>query len=158
MAGTQTCETDEELIQEFGVLLGAAARLERLAARAFESECGISHQMFEVLLKLEMEEPEPTMGHLACHLILTSGGMSRLIDRMVAAGLVRRVPSPTDRRIQLAALTEAGREKLAHAKQVHTATLRRFFDGPLAAGERTAMCAALDRLNSNAREHLGNLG
>lgn len=151
-------ETDEVLIRDFGVLLGTAARLERLAGRAFESECGISHQMFEVLLNLEREESEPTMGALACHLILTSGGMSRLIDRMVAAGLVRRAPSPSDRRIQLAELTEAGRAKLAHAKQVHTATLRRFFESPLTPESRTALVDALACLNTNARSHLGNLG
>src|SRR6266704_567997 len=127
-----TAETDEELIQDFGLLLGAAARLERLAARAFESECGISHPMFEVLLRLDTAAPDPSMGSLACDLILTSGGMSRLIDRMIAAGLVHRYPSPTDRRIQQVELTDLGRTKLAHAKQVHTQTLRRFFEAPLA--------------------------
>jgi len=151
---------DDALIGEFGLLLGAATRLERLAARAFEEECGISHAMFEALLhldRLDRVEDEPTMGRLADAMVLTSGGMTRLADRLVRLELVRRYSSPVDRRVQLAELTETGRAKLAEAKAVHTATLRRLYAAPLSTDERTALAAALDILNRTARAELGTL-
>ena len=40
------------------------------------------------------------MSQLADQVALTSGGITRLLDRMTAAGLVQRVPCPTDRRVQ----------------------------------------------------------
>ena len=46
---------------------------------------------------------------------------------MTAAGLVERVPSPTDRRISFAALTAAGRRKLEQAAEVHVRDLERVF-------------------------------
>lgn len=149
---------DEELINDFGVLLGAAARLERIVARAFERECGISHPMFEVLLYLSRVPGGLPMGEIAGDLILTSGGMTRLIDRMVAAGLVARRPSATDRRIQLAELTPLGRDTLNRAREVHTRTLQRVFADPLTADQRTALLEALHTLNTQARTELGTLG
>ncbi len=154
-------ECDEDLIREFGLLLGAAARLERLVARAFEERCGISHAMFEVLLRLDtfsQDDDDATMGRLACEMILTSGGMTRLMDRMVRLGLVRRYHSIADRRVQLAELTPAGREKLAEAKLVHTETLRRLFAAPLTQSERSALTTALAHLNQTAQSELGALG
>ncbi|MCW2914765.1 MAG: putative MarR-family regulator [Actinomycetia bacterium] len=148
----------ESLIRDFGVLLGAASRVERIAARAFERECGISHAMFEVLLRLDPGGDGSSMSELACDLILTSGGMTRLIDRMVKAGLVRRYPSTTDRRIQLADLTPRGQDMLAQAKRVHAETLKRFFAGPLSDGDREALVAALRQVDDRARKELGGLG
>jgi DNA-binding MarR family transcriptional regulator len=94
-----------------------------------EQRCGISHSWFEVLLRISRAEGgRIAMGALAQQVALTTGGITRLLDRMIAAGLVHRVPCPTDRRVQFAALTEAGQAKLDEASRVHGATLRRAFD------------------------------
>lgn len=148
----------EALIREFGLLLGAAGRLERLAAREFERRCGISHPMFEVLIRLSdtsAADAQSSMGGLAADLILTSGGMTRLIDRMLEAGLVRRYTSVTDRRRQLVELTDQGHAKLAEAKQVHAETLARHFAAPLTDEQRRDLVAALRLLNAHARQALG---
>ena len=55
------------------------------------------------------------MGALAQQVALTTGGVTRLVDRMISAGLVERVPCPTDRRVLFAALTPAGEAKLDEA-------------------------------------------
>ena len=62
------------IVHEFGTLLGAAALLERIAARELERRCGIRHAVFEVLLQLSRAGADrpPTMGILAGELILTS--------------------------------------------------------------------------------------
>jgi len=66
-------------------------------------------------------------GSLAQQVALTSGGVTRLLDRMIDAGLVRRIPCPTDRRVLFAALTAAGSAKLDEALVVHAADLREVF-------------------------------
>lgn len=68
-----------------------------------------------------------SMGALAQQVALTSGGITRMLDRMIAAGLVQRVPCPTDRRVHFAALTRRGQAKLDEAAKVHTANLRQAF-------------------------------
>ena len=52
------------------------------------------------------------MGSLAEDVSLTTGGVTRLVDRMEAAGYVERVPCSTDRRVSYAGLTDRGRAKL----------------------------------------------
>lgn len=146
----------DEVVHEFGELLGAASVLERIAGRELERRCGIRHAVFEVLLRLSRDGSR-SMGGLAGELILTSGGMTRIIDRMEEAGLVGREPSPGDRRRQLVALTPAGRAKLDEALRVHAETLREHFAGPLAEEQRRALVDALRTLRTSAREELGDL-
>ncbi|WP_329522063.1 MarR family winged helix-turn-helix transcriptional regulator [Spirillospora sp. NBC_01491] len=149
----------DEVIGEFGVLLGAAGMLERIAARELERRCGIRHVAFEVLMRLADaggDRPR-TMGRLAGELILTSGGMTRLIDRMEESGWVRRLAAEGDRRRQLVGLTGAGRSKLDEALVVHAETLRRHFAGPLPDAERRRLVGTLRTLNAHAREELGDL-
>ncbi|GAA4133527.1 MarR family winged helix-turn-helix transcriptional regulator [Actinomadura keratinilytica] len=146
------------VVREFGVLLEAATLLERIAGRELERRCGIRHVAFEVLLRLSEADGPLTMGSLAEQLILTSGGMTRLVDRMQAAGYVRRHAAPGDRRRQLVELTDAGRAKLAEALQVHGATLDRHFAGPLAPEQRRRLVEALAVLGERARAELGSLG
>ena len=144
----------DEVMLEFGVLLGAASALERIAGRELERRCGIRHAVFEVLLRLSGDGPR-SRGGLAGELVLTSGGMTRIVDRMAEAGLVRREPSPGDRRRQLVALTPAGRAKLDEALRVHAETLREHFAGPLTEDQRRALVDALRILRTSAREDLG---
>ncbi len=149
----------DDVVHEFGALLGAASALERIAGRELERRCGIKHAVFEVLLRLSGTAGEcpRSMGGLAGDLILTSGGMTRIIDRMEDAGLVRREPAPGDRRRQLVGLTEAGRAKLDEALRVHTETLREHFTGPLTEEQRRVLVDALRTLRTTSREELGDL-
>ncbi|GAA1776755.1 MarR family winged helix-turn-helix transcriptional regulator [Actinomadura chokoriensis] len=149
----------DDVVHEFGALLGAASALERIAGRELERRCGIRHAVFEVLLRLSGAGAEcpRSMGGLAGELILTSGGMTRIIDRMEEAGLVRREPAPGDRRRQMVDLTPAGRAKLDEALRVHAETLREHFAGPLSEEQHRALVDALRTLRATAREELGDL-
>ena len=111
---------DHELILAFGRLQGAANRLEYILGRALEVECGISHLVFEVLLILgRASEPGLPMRAVAQEQVLTTGGATRLVDRMETAGLVTRVESPDDRRGKLVRLTPLGEETAVRAARVH---------------------------------------
>jgi DNA-binding MarR family transcriptional regulator len=141
---------DDALISTFGRLLEVQGRLERRLGADLEARCGLSHAWFEVLLRLARSEgSQLTMSGLADQVALTTGGITRLVDRMEAAGLVERRPCATDRRVAYAGLTAAGREKLEEAAVVHAANLRTVFDG-FSAEERATLDGLLDRLRAVA--------
>jgi MarR family 2-MHQ and catechol resistance regulon transcriptional repressor len=139
-------DADDRLVTTFGRLVEAHAAVSRRTGRSLETACGIPQPWFEVLLRISRADGgQVSMGSLAQQVALTSGGITRLLDRMIAGGLVERVPCPTDRRVLFAALTPQGRELLAQALVVHTADLREAFGG-FARRDLDALDGLLDRL------------
>ncbi|MCX5332692.1 MULTISPECIES: MarR family winged helix-turn-helix transcriptional regulator [unclassified Streptomyces] len=147
-----------ELVLAFGRLQGAANRLEYILGRALEVECGISHLMFEVLLILgRAGEPGLSMRAVAQEQVLTTGGATRLVDRMEAAGLVERAEDPGDRRGRLVRLTPRGEETAVAAARVHVENIRRYFVAPLPAEDRERFAEDLRILSHSARDILPRL-
>jgi DNA-binding MarR family transcriptional regulator len=68
---------------------------------------------YEVLVRLS-QTPEGAlrMQDLAERLVLSRSGVTRLADRLEAAGLIERASCPSDRRGTYAVLTDAGRAAL----------------------------------------------
>jgi MarR family transcriptional regulator, 2-MHQ and catechol-resistance regulon repressor len=145
---TSISTSDDALITTFGRLVEVQGRLERRLGADLESRFGIPHAWFEVLVRLSRsQEGQLTMSALAEQVTLTTGGVTRLVDRMEAAGLVERLPCLTDRRVSYAGITEAGRAKLEEASAAHAANLRTVFDG-FSAKELAAFDGLLDRLRA----------
>jgi MarR family transcriptional regulator, 2-MHQ and catechol-resistance regulon repressor len=141
---------DEPLITSWGRLVEAYSFLDRRLGASLEASCGIPIAWFEVLLRLaRAEDDQLTMGALTEQVALTSGGVTRLLDRMVRAGYVERRQCPTDRRIVYAALTPAGRVKVEEAAAVHARDLQEIFTS-LAPHERRLLDELLDRLRAAA--------
>jgi DNA-binding MarR family transcriptional regulator len=65
------------------------------------------------------------LGDLAARTSLTVSGITRIVDRLAAEGLVERVRAGDDARICFAVLTDAGFERLRRAYPVHLAGVRR---------------------------------
>lgn len=139
---------DDALISTFGRLAEVQARLERRLGSDLENRFGLPHAWFEVLIRLSRSEGgQLTMGALADQVTLTTGGVTRLIDRMEAAGLVERLPCRTDRRVSYAAITDAGRAKLEEVAEAHAANLRTVFEG-FSARDLATFDELLDRLRA----------
>ncbi|MBG0851420.1 MarR family transcriptional regulator [Streptomyces spinoverrucosus] len=136
------------LVHDFGLLIKAATRLEQRIDSALRRECGISHTMLEVLIRLCRRPGEDvSQRQLAADLILTSSGTTRLIDRMEEAGLVRRVASPADRRSVLVEATEQGRAAFLKAAAVHSQVVERYFVAPVARDDYARLTGALSEIN-----------
>lgn len=84
---------------------------------------GLKPSEFAVLELLHHKGAVP-LGHLAEQILLTTGSVTHVVDRLEEKGLVRRVPCPEDRRVLYADLTEAGREKIATIFPYHAACIR----------------------------------
>ncbi len=84
------------------------ARRQAFAARRLES------WEFDVLSALRRagEPYQLSPGRLLRETLVTSGTMTNRVDRMVARGLVERLPDPSDRRGVRVALTPAGRDSV----------------------------------------------
>jgi DNA-binding MarR family transcriptional regulator len=76
------------------------------------AEFGIDRHTFHVLGKLRQVGPpyQRSAGQLASRMRLSSGAMTNRLDRMEAAGLIRRLPDPSDRRGTLVEPTQAGHD------------------------------------------------
>src|ERR1700750_1309991 len=64
---------------------------------------------FEMLAAIAASDGERMkMGELAEALVITRGGLTKLVDRLVKAGLIERTFCDTDRRVSYATLLPAG--------------------------------------------------
>lgn len=149
---------NDGLVLAFGRLQGAANRLEYILGRAIEEEFGISHLMFEVLLILGRAGGEGmSMRAVAQERVLTTGGVTRLVDRMEALGLVARDENPEDRRGRLVGLTRLGEETAVRAARLHAENVRRHLLDPLPEEHRERFMGDLRTLSLSAREALPRL-
>jgi MarR family 2-MHQ and catechol resistance regulon transcriptional repressor len=140
----------DEGISAFGQLLEATTRLERRLGRRLEEDCELPHPWFEVLLRLARSpEGRIAIGELGRQVLLTSGGMTRLVDRMAEAGLVVREPSPTDRRIQWVRATPEGMSRLAAAAAVHAANIDELVTRRLTARELQTLLRVLEKISGS---------
>ncbi|MFJ5730675.1 MarR family winged helix-turn-helix transcriptional regulator [Streptomyces paradoxus] len=140
------------LVQDFGLLIKAATRLEQRIDTALRKECEVSHTMFEVLIRLcRRPDEEISQRRLADDLTLTSSGITRLIDRMEGAALVRRVPAPADRRSVLVEATDHGRAVFLRAAAVHARVVERYFVAPVDGADYARLTHALGEIDKALR-------
>jgi DNA-binding MarR family transcriptional regulator len=98
-------------------VLSRVSRLARhldLARRSAFAAHDLETWEFDVLSALRRQGPpyQLTPGALLRATLVTSGTMTNRVDRLAAAGLVRREPDPQDRRGVLVTLTDAGRARV----------------------------------------------
>ena len=107
-------------------VFGRLGRLSHHAGRAIESvfrEFDLQTGEFDVLAALRRSGPPFTLAPtvLARRLMLSPAGVTDRLNRLEAAGLVRRDPDPGDRRSLLVTLTTTGRERVDEAVDAHLA-------------------------------------
>ncbi|MFJ3669473.1 MarR family winged helix-turn-helix transcriptional regulator [Streptomyces sp. NPDC090106] len=115
---------------------GVIGRLHRLADRLTEELClvygryGLGEGEFDVLCALRRagEPYERAPGELAAHTMVTTGAMTKRLDRLERAGLVTRRRSEDDQRARIVALTRPGRELVDRAFTDHMRNERRLLD------------------------------
>jgi DNA-binding MarR family transcriptional regulator len=115
---------------------GVIGRLHRVADHLTEQLCivyrrhGLGEGEFDVLAALRRAgEPfERAPGELATFTMVTTGAMTKRIDRLERDGLVTRRPSTSDGRGRVVALTNAGRELIDQAFTEHMRNERRLLD------------------------------
>jgi MarR family transcriptional regulator, 2-MHQ and catechol-resistance regulon repressor len=121
MAGRQ--EAQELALKLYVVLTRAATAVARHADRDI-SEHGFTPGEFAILDVLYHKGPL-LLGEVQRKILVTSGGVTYLVDRLVAQGLVERRECTEDRRARYAALTPAGEALMGRIFPVHAAAIER---------------------------------
>lgn len=109
-------ELDTRGLAITGRLLRLGARLQEVRNR-WLAEFGLSLADFDVLATLRRRGQPGGVNpkDLQALVMITSGGMTKRLDRLEAAGLAERHPDPDDRRAVLITLTPRGTELIDDA-------------------------------------------
>jgi len=126
------------------------------AIGSIERELAAERQLpltsYDVLVALsEAPGNRLRMHELADAVVLSRSGLTRLVDRLEADGLLARARAGEDRRGAYAVLTDAGREALRRAWPVYARGISRHFSSLMNDDEVRAITAALGRVYAAQR-------
>ena len=130
---------------------GVIGRLHRLSQHLHDelrpvfAAAGLSDGDFDVLAALRRAGApyELSPGELAATTMVTSGAVTKRVDRLEAAGLVRRAVDPADARSRRVRLTDQGVGLIDRLFEQHMANEHRLVSG-LSDLERTRLAALLE--------------
>jgi DNA-binding MarR family transcriptional regulator len=143
---------DDRRLNAWRALLASHAALIDQLGEELQEEKGLPLPWYEVLLFLaRAPEGRLRMGELAGSLLLTPSGVTRLVDRMEADGLVQRQQCPSDRRGWNAVIAPAGRARLRSASPVHMRGVERHFGRHLSDAEADTLADVLGRVLGDLR-------
>jgi MarR family transcriptional regulator, transcriptional regulator for hemolysin len=128
-------------------LLYDVARHMRTCADQMAREHGTTRAQWLILLRLE-QQPDLSQNELACIAEVAPITVARLVDRLEAAGLVKRCIDPEDRRIWRLRLTPAAAPILGGIKRCR-AKLHETMTKDIEPATLQAMFAGLHKMKSN---------
>ena len=110
-----------------------------------------AHQLplawYDVLLELNAAPGRRLrMSELGSRVVLSRERVSRVVDELERAGLVRREPNPDDRRSLFAVVTDEGRERLSAAAPAYLAGIEEHYTRHLDDEEIAVLSRALSRI------------
>jgi DNA-binding MarR family transcriptional regulator len=109
---------------------------------------------YDILIELyEAPQRRLRLHELARAVVLSRSTLTRTVDRLETAGLLRREPDPTDRRGAFAVLTDAGLEAMRAAWPVYAQGIVDYFACHLSDGEARLLTAVFERIRDAARAH-----
>jgi len=108
-------------------LVRTHARLWDQVEAQLRRDHGLTIARYDVLANLETAGGRLGLTDLAAAIVLSPSGLSKLLDRMAAAGLVQREPDPADARSSFAQITPRGRVVVGDARRGHHALLQQRF-------------------------------
>jgi DNA-binding MarR family transcriptional regulator len=136
---------------EHGAAWGGFLRVHARLTAVLDAELRAAHDTplawFDALFQLALApDGRRRLTDLGARVLLTPSGISRLVDRLEAEGLVARAPDPSDGRATAVALTPAGWARLEAVHATHVAGIQRHFVARLRPAELRALAAAWRRI------------
>lgn len=129
----------------------AHARVSRRLDDELREEHGLSLAEYDALVQLAMVPGRRLrMNQLADRVVLSRSGVTRLIDRLVADGLVTRSACATDLRGAEAVLTPTGLARLRAATPTHLRGIERHFLSVVSPRDLDAIERALEQVAQRA--------
>ena len=146
---TEPISRHDPRLSTWAAFLRDHARVVRELERELQAEQRLALTDYDVLVQLAgADERRLRMSELADRLLLSRSGITRLVDRLVAEGLVERATCDTDRRGQWAALTDAGLDRLRTASPTHLRGVAEHFLDRMSPEELASIEGILRRLDA----------
>jgi DNA-binding MarR family transcriptional regulator len=134
-------------LRAWQALLHAHHQVTSALDRDLRTEHDLSFSEYDVLLRLaRTPERALRMTQLADRVLLSPSGLTRLVDRLVAKGLVARERDSVDARGALARLSEDGMSRLRIAARTHIQGIREQFTGRLSDAQLRNVASGLERI------------
>jgi len=137
---------DPLVLRAWTALLVAHRRCTGLLDAELQRSCGLGLDDYDVLHQLRHAGRPLRMTELAGRVLISRPSTTRVVDRLVARGWLRRTGDPDDRRVVLVELTPEGRRTHGRAARRHLDGIARLVGGPLAGHDLAATTAALEAL------------
>lgn len=128
----------QDLALKLWVVLARAADATAEHARAHAALHGLTLQEFGIMEAL-YHKGDMLLGELQRKILVTSGGVTYLVDRLVEKGMVARRECTEDRRARYATLTPQGRALIRRIFPEHAEWIERAVGGLTAAEQREAV-------------------
>jgi DNA-binding MarR family transcriptional regulator len=140
-------ELDSSAFGVTGRVLRLAQAIDRLRAEHL-SQFGLAPGDFDVLATIRRIEDDTGVnpGRLLQSVLITSGGLTKRLDRLQTAGWVVRHPDPDDRRATRVQLTPEGRELIDRALPSLLTSEQQHIERTLSERQRDQAAASLRRL------------
>ncbi|MEV0867346.1 MarR family transcriptional regulator [Brachybacterium paraconglomeratum] len=139
--------------QTWRALTSLLVRLPAALDAQLRRDAGITHFDYQVLSQLS-EQPgrRLRLRELASRADSSLQRLSQVVTRLEAKGWVERVPDPADGRTTLAALTDAGFEKVVATAPGHAAEVLDLAIDPLSPDQHRAMREIAERIVGTIEE------
>jgi DNA-binding MarR family transcriptional regulator len=141
--------SDEDLVEQWHGVTSGVKWVERRVDRVLE-DFGVPAHSFAVLhTLLRADEHRSPMNVLAREVSMTSGGFTKLADRMAREGLIDRRSSVADRRVVHAMLTPEGLAMAQQATRLYQDALRECLLTLVSAPELASAAATMQALRAD---------
>lgn len=144
-----TTTTDDEIVTWWGLVIEGYHSTQERLMREIGERYELTPGAFDILLRLvRSPDQRMPMTRLAREAALSSGGFTKIADRLASAGLIRREPCTTDRRVTYAVLTDHGQDMAEQSKKTCAEILRQHVLAPLGSEQSAALAEAMRTLRA----------
>lgn len=140
---------DDEIVTWWGLVIEGYHTTQNRLMGEIAERFDLAPASFDILLRL-VRTPgyRMPMTKLAREAALSSGGFTKVADRLAKADLIRREPCESDRRVTYAVLTEHGLDVAKRSKKACAEILRESVLKPLGQESSAALAEAMRTLRA----------
>ena len=129
-------------------LLTCTTLVETEVRRRLREEFDSTLPRFDLMAQLERAKDGMVLGEVSKRMMVSPGNISVLVERLAESGHISRTTSPTDRRVQIIALTPFGRAEFEKMAAAHADWIADLF-GRLGATDSTLLMDELAKLKGS---------
>jgi len=120
---------DKEGLRLWLRIVSCTQMVEQEIRTMLRDQFGMTLPRFEMLSALDRVPDGLTMGELSRWLMVTKGNVTGIAEKLSEDGIIKRQPTPTDRRSFVVTLTGSGRELFKQMELEYENLLNALFEG-----------------------------